>query len=230
MASVRLTNEIRSDIHRNAMEAFKVAKPMPKPTTWLCDRIRDGIMGSEAYKVLKDMYETRNRYTFTSLGGVPNNVAQTADAVVNLSSKTNFGTTSFPDGTNKTIPIEMVPQIKLFRGSSWGTADFCFEDFSAQTRADLAGPLQQLSKDIVDHYAEQRDYSKKIKDLLDACTTVKQLLTTWPAGESFVPHEHKTRMYTKVTRVERAKQIREEVQFDDSFVNEVVLTAKLVGG
>lgn len=230
MASVRLTNEIRSDIHRNAMEAFKVAKPTPKPTTWLSDRIRDGIIGSEPYKVLRELYESRNKYTFTSLGGIPINVNQTNDANVNLTSKTNFGASSFVDNNNKSIQIEMVPQIKLFRGSSWGTPEFSFEDFSPQVRADLAGPLQQLSKDIIDHYAEQHAYHKKINDLLDACTTVKQLLTAWPAGESFVAHEHKTRMYTKITRVERAKKIREEVQFDDAFVNEVVLTAKLVGG
>jgi len=37
-------------------------------------------------------------------------------------------------------------------------------------------------------------------------------------------------MYERITRVARAQQIKEEVQFDDAFVNEVVLTAKLVGG
>ena len=38
------------------------------------------------------------------------------------------------------------------------------------------------------------------------------------------------RMYTKVNRKQRAQEIKAEVAFDDSFVNEIVLTAKLVGG
>jgi hypothetical protein len=37
-------------------------------------------------------------------------------------------------------------------------------------------------------------------------------------------------MYTKISRKQRAQEIKEEINFDDSLVNEIVLTAKLVGG
>jgi hypothetical protein len=38
------------------------------------------------------------------------------------------------------------------------------------------------------------------------------------------------RMYTKINRKQRAQEIKEEINFDDALVNEIVLTAKLVGG
>jgi len=74
-----------------------------------------------------------------------------------------------------------------------------------------------------------RNYNSSIRELLESCTTLKQLLEIWPAAESLVPNDRLQKMHTKITRVERAKQIKEEVNFDPTIANQTVLTAKLMG-
>ena len=36
-------------------------------------------------------------------------------------------------------------------------------------------------------------------------------------------------LHTKVTRIQKARQLKEDIDFDDTAVNKVVLTAKLMG-
>jgi hypothetical protein len=228
MASVRLTNDIRQTIHRRAMEAFNLARPEPKPSTWLTDRLRDAILSSEPYKIMKNFHDTQTLYSFSSLGGYSKNVSRSEDARVTLVTKTEFGTNT--TGRTLNLSFEMVPQLVTYRQSSWGTPEFYFEELSLEAQHQLGPQCVELTNAIRENTSERNTYSTKISQLLDNCTTVKQMLLAWPAGESFVPDENKRRMYEKVTRIERAERIKKDVQFDDSFVNEVVLTAKLVGG
>jgi hypothetical protein len=228
MASVRLTNDIRQTIHNRAMEAFNLARPEPRPSTWLTDRLRDAILNSEPYKVLKAFYDNQTLHQFKSLGGYNKSVNRSEDARLALTTTTEFGTVT--GHRNMSLHFEMVPQIVTYRQSSWGHPEFHFEELPVDAQRELGPKCLELAQSIRENSTERTTYSTKISELLGNCTTVKQMLLAWPAGESFVPDENKRRMYEKVTRIERAERIKEKVQFDDSFVNEVVLTAKLVGG
>ena len=93
------------------------------------------------------------------------------------------------------------------------------------------------AKKIVDDYHERlKAYKSKkesfvehIENLVRKCTTLKQFVDTWDAGKAFVPEHLIQKMHEKVTRAQRAKKIKEEIEFDDSVVNQVVLTSKLMG-
>jgi len=61
-------------------------------------------------------------------------------------------------------------------------------------------------------------------------TTLKQLLEVWPAAESLVPADKIQKMHVKVTRKQKAAQIKEEISFDPTVANQAVLTAKMLGG
>jgi hypothetical protein len=231
MASVRMTNDLRSNIVNRAMEAFAAARPQPKPNTWLTDRVRDAILESTPYKTLKDAFDRQGAVSFKSLGGMPSPISRETNATnVHISSKTGFSPLPHTASPDTTLHFEFVPGLTLYRASTWGWAEFCFDELPPQYQVDLREPCFNLAQDIRNWQTDRRTYEKKIQDLVVQCTTVKQMLLAWPAGESFVPDENKRRMYEKVTRIERAERIKQEVQFDDSFVNEVVLTAKLVGG
>lgn len=123
-----------------------------------------------------------------------------------------------------------MPPLRVYAENHWGTLEFSFLELNPDDIGELRQPLTDVCNAIAQNNLDRREYSTKINSLLNQCTTVKQMLTVWPAGESFVPSQSISRMYEKVTRIERAKQIKEEVEFDDTLVNEVVLTAKLVGG
>jgi hypothetical protein len=228
MASVRMTNDLRDAIHNRAMEAFNLAKPEPQPSTWLTDRLRDAILTSAPYKALKEQFERQRHYDFKSFGGYGGALQQEDISHVNLHSHTGFtGTTA---GQNVSLSFEFVPQIKVYRTRSWGATDFTFEELTKDQQRELGPKCLELAVEIRDRYLARQDYSTKIRNLVNECTSLKQMLMAWPAGESFVPDENKRRMYTKVTRIERAEKVKRDVQFDDASINEVVLTAKLVGG
>jgi hypothetical protein len=232
MASVRLTNELRETIFRHASAAFKAARPYPQASSWLADRLRDGIHASEQQALLKECYVKGQQNQFRSYGGYPSNVKLTEVSNITINTYSDWGTTH-TNTNNKaasSLAVEFVPSIKLFSIERWGSPEVIFEELPKQTQTDLGPQFKQLSDSQTENLTAERDYSSKIRNLLNECTTVKQLLLAWPACESFVPYEFKNRMYEKVTRIQRAQEIKEQVQFDDQLVNEVVLTAKLVGG
>lgn len=225
MASVRMTNDLRDTIFNKAMEAFNTARPIPQPNTWLTDRVRDAVLSSTPYKDLKEAFDRQHTSDFKSFGGPVKAISRENCTQLVLQSRTGFH-----KGSSASLTFNFVPGFALYRQNTWGVPELMFEELGAQTQSELLVPCQEIAEEIRTYHANRQDYQTKIRELLRQCTTVKQMLLAWPAGESFVPHESKTRMYEKVTRIQRAQQIKEEVQFDDSFVNEVVLTAKLVGG
>jgi len=226
MASVRMTQELRENIHNRAMQAFDTARPEPKASTWLTDRMRDAIINSEPYKFLQQHWETKGRQKFSSFGGPPQGVNREEATNVTVTSANGFN----KNDTTSKLKFEFVPKIYVYRERSWGDVEVHFEELPTNFIQDLRTPCYELDLQIVEHHNNRRTYYKKIGDLLNNCSSVKQLLLAWPAGESFVPHESMTRMYTKINRKQRVQEIKEEINFDDALVNEIVLTAKLVGG
>lgn len=222
MASVRLTNELRSLIHSNAMEAFNLAKPEPQPPIDLNDKIRAAIVRSRPFQALKNIHDLCATHSaFDSLGGRPDKIKPQDVTRIYLK---NIGE------REDSLLLEFMPPLRVYAENHWGTLEFSFVELNPDDIAELRQPLTDVCNAIAQNNLDRREYSTKINSLLNQCTTVKQMLTVWPAGESFVPSQSMSRMYEKVTRIERAKQIKEEVEFDDTLVNEVVLTAKLVGG
>jgi hypothetical protein len=222
MASVRLTNELRSLIHSKAMEAFNLAKPEPMPSIDLNDKIRAAIIQSRPYRALKNIHDLCTTHgSFESLGGRPDKLK--------LQDVTRIYLKHIGERQDSLV-LEFMPPLRVYAENFWGTLEFSFLELNPDDIIELRQPLSEVCNSIAQNHQDRHDYSNKILNLLRQCTTVKQMLTVWPAGESFVPSQSMSRMYEKVTRIERAKQIKEEVEFDDTLVNEVVLTAKLVGG
>ena len=228
MASVRMTNDLRSNISNRAMQAFDTARPRPAPSTWLTDRMRDAITNSEPYKFLQQEWEKKGRHKFSSFGGPSQEINREDAANITITSAHSFNREVSNESSS--IVFAFVPTIYAYRTSRWGSIEVMFEELPANFITDLTTSCYELHKELISHHNSRNDYCKKINDLLSSCTSVKQLLLVWPAGESFIPHEQMSRMYTKINRKERAQEIKEEVNFDDSFVNEIVLTAKLIGG
>lgn len=225
MASVRMTQDLRDNIFNNAMAAFNAAKPKPKPTTWLTDRVKDAIENSPPYLTLKRSAELKNTNQFDSFGGLKENADRKQVPEIRLVFRSN----ELSPNDVKQIDFEFVPHMTIYSQNYWGVPVMYFSELAPQSKVDLMQPLLAFAAEVQEYVTQHKTYVEKIQGLLSNCTTIKQFLLAWPGGESFVPHHAKSRMYTRVSRAEKAKQIVETVQFDDAFVNEVVLTAKLVG-
>jgi hypothetical protein len=229
MASVRMTNDLRRSIHQKALTAFDVARPEPTPNALLTEQVRDGILNSLAYKVMKETYANQRQHLFKSLGGYNTWVHSENESKVILHSDKFF------DHNNRTITNRMnlvfnlVPSIPIYRNRGSYHIDFHHEELPAEYRELTSPGCVALCDEIKEYNNDRHQYSRKIELLLEQVTSVKQLLEAWPAAESFVPSESIQRMYVKVTRAQRAKQAKEAVQFDESTVNQVVLTAKIIG-
>ena len=232
MASVRMSNDLRSAIRRNAMQAFDVSTPEPQFATADINSMVDSVLQSSAQATLgaieqsfdtipkapttwsynKEMKpafgfsspsETKvNRITFIL---EPRNDANGHRTTVDL----NRSVLMYSVGQHTEVPIDTIDD--------------------SMERARVVEILNKYEKRYQDYKMSRSNYHATIDSLLDSCTTLKQFLQAWPAGESFVPQDKINELHTKVTRIQKAQQIKEDINFDDTAINKVVLTAKLMG-
>jgi hypothetical protein len=228
MASVRMTRDLRQRILQNAFEAFDNARPQPFPNTEITNLLRDAILRSPPYMFLHNLHNKPPGATFASFGGPPK-TATNRDEVTNINFSTQTGFRGLSPTRHSNIIFTFVPSIVIYRTERWGTPEVRFEELTPEDQTTIGPKCAELVKEIQEYMTERETYRTKLSGLLERCTSVKQLLLAWPGGESFIPDAAKQRMYVTVTRKEVVNKIKEDIKFDDSFVNQVVLTSKIVG-
>lgn len=250
MASVRMTQELRTKIRTNAENAFNVADPIPQPTRDLQQRAVDAIRNSKFYQevvsVNKQCIDIVERYELGSFdrdGDFRYNNKESLNFKPSIPPKTNKVTelnftTNDPSVSStwsaEIITINLDSPADLYNVKQYyGTNNLKFAldllDGTNNEVAKLKNDLLAYRQSLKDRQARRNNYSSKISDLLGQCTTLKQLLEVWPAAESFVPTQYLQQLNQKVTRAERAKAVKETIDFDDTEFNQVVLTAKIMG-
>ena len=234
MASVRLTQELRAKISREAVHAFHVANPEPKPSTEFEQRLRDAIPRVPTQIALKNMYDI----------AMENNVYETkAFGCNNTSNKLNFTTLDKISIEGLDTPqdspfrrgevlIELSAPVNIIRAGDgyWGVPyQINTNAFAIEDQTYITEQSNELLKKRVQRDTKDREYKDTIDDLLKRCNTVKQLLEIWPAAENLIPQDLIVKLHEKVTRKQRAQQVKEEIHFNADEINKVVLTAKLMG-
>ena len=233
MASVRMTNELRCDIRRKSDNAYGLSNPEPKPNTKFVQTARDAILNSPEQKFLKRMGtegRAENLHLHKGKNVLPgkNNEAVTA-VELRLASYDASGNRDYKETVVQfDVPLSewwVVEQTY----NRWGNPTVYVNDLATEDQHDIAEMFREFQTTLDKHRMEKRNYESSIHQLLESVTTLKQLLEIWPAAESLVPSEKLSKMHEKVTRKERAAQIKEEINFDPSAANQAVLTAKLLG-
>lgn len=231
MASVRLTRELRDDIFRNAINAFNTATPEPKASTAFGQKLCAAILRmpsqealAKAKEILNPIFDQENK-TFDN--------KQFHIVERTLSKVSVFVSENFQRGAGARVSVEFSAPVQIFGKtyvSYYGPDDdIHIEDLSDSDKSEITDYVNELIARRKEHESKSSDYAYKIRELLDACGTLKQLLEIWPAAESLVPSDKIGRMHQKVTRKQRAAQVRDEINFDADEVNQVVLTARLMG-
>ena len=218
MASVRMTNMLRNDILRAACDAFDIANPGPELSNENHRLFREAIL---AMPVLQHIRQ------FVNTGYKSFNFSAPAEKDVTAIDV-------HPEGDGDSMlgrrykTIQLQTPMKIYT-TVYSNPDVYIQDMKPEHRAPVQRMVMDLHQRQKEHSDKRHSYRMNIKQLLEKCTSVKQFLDAWPAGEQFVPTEAKQRMQQKITRQQRAQKIREEINFDASDVNEVVLTAKVMG-
>ena len=241
MASVRLSEDLRNRIHRNAMEAFDVANPQWKPTTDFQTKIKEAIRTSGFQELAKEI-ETKvnvnglklekDHYGLANI--IPEKIDVTSIELIKPKSQEDVdnGLVSYArDSVSLEMDFETPVNLYARKGHYGHFSNVV--DVRTFEQEHTMWVTEDMVKALLAKKAwrEKRDnYFSKLRSLLDNCNTLKQLLETWPAAESLVPSEKIQQMHTKVSRNQAAKQRREAIEFDADEANQTVLTAKLMGG
>ena len=230
MASVRMSRDLRHTILSNAREAFRKTNPEPELTTdeidWFANKISSSTWqtkAKEAHQLLFDFPTVPGDFYNSNslLFGMPKikPIAITQFTLKYASRANSTRSVTFQLNTPRTMLV----------GKHSETLSITTACFEGDARMEAERICRDFETRLDAHRQAKSDYDTQISKLLESCTTLKQFLSAWPAGESFVPSSKIVELHTKVTREQRARQIKEEVSFDDTAVNKVVLTSKLMG-
>ena len=240
MASVRMTNELRMDIRRKAEQAYQLANPQPKPNNEYVTAVRAAIVNGPEQAYLRDIkklgeereVDKDNRYGPNILPHTPKDLVTGVDLRIKtmLEAMSHRNDRNYKETTIKfDTPITTYLVVDSDR-HRWGDPVVWINDLRIEDKTQIIEYFEAHQKADEDYTTARRHYEQSISDLLNSCTTLKQLLEVWPAAESLVPSEKIQKMHVKVTRAQRAAAIKEEVSFDPTVANQAVLTAKMLGG
>jgi len=238
MASVRMTNELRIDIQRAAQKAYELSNPEPSPSNAYIELVRNAVINDPGQTFMRSILNQGNllgldsRYGYKVIPTKPRDIV----SAINLRITTLAGAMSGARSNDyKETTIRFASPLVDFlllnqEQMHWGVPNMYINDFRDEDKSEIIEQFENLRTAEEAHATSQNQYNRSISNLVNECTTLKQLLEVWPAAESLVPANKIQKLHTKVTRIERAKQIKEEISFDPTFANQTVLTAKLLGG
>ena len=229
MASVRMTNDLRADICRAAESAYKKANPTPKPSTEFVEMVKAAVISSSKQQYLQKCIDMAKELDINCESTIPK---------IDSTSEIQLTKDTVPDdrGHRRHSKEELkmrfatpITWLKAPNNSSWYSPQVDIADLPLDKQTNITEKFDGLKGRLAEHHEKERNYNYSIQDLTGQCTTLKQLLDIWPGAESLIPPDKLQKMHTKVTRKERAAQIKSDVSFDPSIANQTILTAKLMG-
>ena len=232
MASVRLSRDLRSTIKRNAIQAFDISTPEPQFATDDINFLVDVVLQSDAQATLSVIAQTYEKLPKCRTSWGYNRELRPAfgfdspfEAKVN---KLTFVLDPRNEAKGHRTTVDLNRSVHMYSASN--NAEIPIGVIQDPTERSRVKEILDTFEKRMNNYRDARNnYSATVSNLLEECTTLKQFLQAWPAGEAFVPQDKMNELHTKVTRIQKARQIKEDINFDDTAVNKVVLTAKLMG-
>lgn len=234
MASVRMTQEMRSDIRRAASNAYDLSNPEPKPSNEYISAVRRAVMNSPEQKFLESMREQGIEQGLHQRIGKNCLPKPQKDPVTSIELRLRDpkaqGNRDYEEQEiqfDVQLPKWLVTEDTYNR---WGAPCVYIQDLAQEDRHEITELFTAFQQQWESARDARHEYNGQISNLLEKVTTLKQLLEVWPAAESLVSSEKLAQMHVKVTRKQKAAAIKEEISFDPTVANQTVLTAKLLGG
>ncbi|MGB2145936.1 MAG: Nmad5 family putative nucleotide modification protein [Vibrio toranzoniae] len=234
MASVRMTQEMRSDIRRNATNAYDLSNPEPTPSNEYIAAVKKAVMSSPEQKFLKSMREQGVKQNLHARQGKNILPFKNKDPITSVELRSrNSDARGMRDYDDQEIKFDV--QLSEYwvtdeMNQRWGIPNVYIQDLAPEDAQEIGQYFRDFQAQWEAAREARHTYNSQISNLLDKVTTLKQLLEVWPAAESLVSSDKLAQMHVKVTRKQKAAAIKEEISFDPTVANQTVLTAKLLGG
>lgn len=230
MTSVRMSQELRREIAHNARQAFIKTSPEPQMTTADIDWFVDKVRNCEAQETLARIVALADDFPQMSKRYYGRDTDNCFEArFPHIKRITGFDIDDRHIVNRQTIRFRLNAPVSLYTYDSDEMLHFSTSCFSDADRIEAASRINAFIERQREHNTKQANYNNQIDSLLHHYTTLKSLLTAWPAGEAFVPGPFVQKMHEKVTRKQAAVRIKEDLQFDEAAINQVVLTSKMMG-
>ena len=230
MASVRMSQELRREIASNARQAFIKTNPDPEMTTADIDWFVDKVRNCEAQETLARIRGLADDFPqMNSRRWNRDNQHCFEASFPHMQRTTAFYIDDRHIVDNQQVQFRLNKPVMLYTYDTDETLHFSTSCFSDADRIEAASRINAFIERKREHSVKAANYYNQIDNLVSHYTTLKSLLTAWPAGETFVPDRYVQKMHEKVTRKQAAEQIKEDLQFDEAAINQVVLTSKMMG-
>lgn len=135
------------------------------------------------------------------------------------------------------VTCHLPTSLVMFAGDSWryssnkDAMDFIPDKFLTNPK-DVLIMQAAIRRVMHERQTQVKTYStfmSGVKDALENCNTLGQLIKLWPAAEKLASSEDISQLHKKETRTQTANRVREEIDLDVSTLNSTVLTASLLG-
>lgn len=238
MATVRMGHTLRSNILERAIEVYERSNPAPK----LSDELRDEIVGyikahplykaaermatevNSSFPLLRSNTSTTQRSSSIVLGGLQRFNASS----VEVRKVTVIGSQGFQSDREMILKNP----VHLLAANSYGTGEFEVSErtFDEVTWARIKEIGEQHFERIKERSDAQYKYRSAIREILDGCNTLKQLLERWPEVEHLVPSDAMDKHREPAAK--RGAAVKEAVSINSEMIskaNAAIVTAKITG-
>lgn len=231
MATVRMTQQMSSDIEKKAMEAWDNTNPSPTENPELASKVRAAVNRMPLIAKLIDIgndpviqenlkYKTRLTSTVRPFD-IRCDVTQIR--------MEDIPCTYDPEKDSFDLSIALDTPLSVPAVEHWMTFDVCFNQLAEQDRNEIMVHANSAYEKSAAHSSARYDFRESILQVIRSCNTVKQLLDVWPAAEKLLSADTIQKLHTKVTRKIDAEAVRERANFDPNTANQVILTSALLG-
>ena len=250
MAHVRMSEDLKSTILKNAEEQYDKSHIKPSRDPKLSNAVRQAVIESpfqQAIRTLvshdyfsKHIHMSNNSIKLTA--GKWSNVTSTNDIREflgsfryleedhNITKSIEMKFKSNIEPGHRTFTVELDPYINLpYLTSSYNSNSTIHEDDLSSKAKEQLNPLLNAAYDGLEDWNKKKDNLKyQMKELVNRVNTLKQFLDVYPAGESLVPKDKIAKMHERTTRKMQAEQVKQELGFDLDQHNQTALISSLL--
>jgi hypothetical protein len=232
MGTVRLTEERRKQYRVKAEEMFEKANPFPEFTPEETIKVMNSMSNHPIQIAVRGfMTEQKALYNVSEDdGNLPFNIKFAQDTIDRVpcfmsSNDETHTTCKFP------TQLTLFGTDRSYYSSNCEDWNFAPDVYFSDPREILM--MQAAIRRVIDERNAYKEAHSKfthgVKDALNNCNTLGQLIKLWPAAENLASEEDMRKLHTKETRAQTAKRVREEIDLDVGALNTTVLTANLIG-
>lgn len=226
MASVRISSELRNKIISNVMSNHVKSDPIPIDSPALANDAVAAIKGSVLYKKLLEIKNDPVLLRFVQ--GQSSDSTSIVPPIRLIMNSVPVAAVRMIYGTNS-IDIRLPsPVAFLCTHTKSSIFPYRVEDTDAAMAPQLLVDIN-AAKSKVELWQDRKNaVEKQVKDLLEQCVTIRQLLLAWPAAEAMLPQDVVEKMHTKKTHTFNAEAARQRANFDPQTANTSLLVGSLL--